>query len=412
MEPLLHEFGSLLLRWTHIITGMAWIGSSFYFMHLDAALRPSPDIPTGKGGEAWEVHGGGFYQVKKYLVAPDNLPRHLMWHKWESYSTWISGFFLLMWVYYYQANLFLIDPAVMNMSPFTAMAIGLGGIFAGWVFYDLLCHSPLGRNDVAVGLIIFVFVVLMAYLFQQVFSPRGAFIHVGALMATIMTANVFCVIVPNQHKVVAALKAGQEPDPIYGKVGKLRSSHNNYFTLPVIFLMISNHYPLTYSTPYAYVNVALALVGGAVVRVYFNKKHAGQPGFVWCWVVAFLCLVAAMVLTATTSPAARLALGLPPLTSTAMAAPVPDVKVPEEVQNIVMGRCAMCHNPTPLYDGIAAPPRGILLDSPAEIARNKPLILMQSVLTHAMPPNNITDISPEDRAVLKAWAQAPEPKTR
>lgn len=408
MDPILHEFGSMLLRWTHIVTAMAWIGSSFYFMHLDAALRPVSDIPEGKGGEAWEVHGGGFYQVRKYLVAPDMLPRHLMWHKWESYSTWISGFFLLMWVYYGQASLFLIDPAVANLSPFKAAIIGLVGLFAGWVFYDLICRSPLGKHDGVVSAIVFCFVVGMAFLFQQVFSPRGAFIHVGALMATIMTANVFLVIIPNQHKVVAALKAGATPDPALGKMGKQRSAHNNYFTLPVVLLMISNHYPLIYSTPFAFVNVALALVGGGIIRLYFNRRHAGRTGWWWCWIVALVCLAASLVLTATTSPAARMALGLPPLMSTAMAAPAPAaVAVPLEVQNIVMGRCAMCHAPNPLYEGLAVPPRGIILDSEEQIARNRHLILIQAVLTHAMPPNNVTDLSLEDRAVLKAWASQP-----
>ena len=417
MEPILHEFGSLLLRWAHIVTGMAWIGASFYFMHLDAALRPAAGIPAGKGGEAWEVHGGGFYEVRKYLVAPAHLPAHLMWHKWESYSTWITGFFLLMWVYYYQANLFLIDPAILPLSPPAAAAIGIGGIFAGWVFYDLLCHSPLGRSDLAVGAVVFVFVVAMAFGFQQVFSPRGAFLHTGAMMATIMTANVFCVIMPNQRKVIAALKAGQEPDPIYGKIGKLRSSHNNYFTLPVIFLMISNHYPLTYSTPYAYLVVGLALIGGAVVRVFFNQRHAGKGNWWWCWMVALLCLVLAITLCATTSPAARAALGLPvPVAPTQTAAvttgggktaPVKAPPVPEEVQNVVLGRCSMCHAAEPMYEGIAVPPRGIRLDTPDQIARNQPLIVLQAALTHAMPPNNVTDITPEERALLRDWASRP-----
>lgn len=407
MEPILHEFGSLLLRWAHITAGMAWIGASFYFMHLDASLKPSPDIPAGKGGEAWEVHGGGFYQVRKYLVAPAALPDHLTWHKWQSYATWLSGAALLIWTYYYQASLYLIDPSVYAMSPLMAAAIGIIAIFGGWVFYDLVCHSPLGKSDLAVGLVIFVFIVAMAFFFQKVFSPRGAFIHIGALMATIMTANVFCVIIPNQHKVVAALKAGEEPDPAYGKAGKLRSSHNNYFTLPVIFLMMSSHYPITYSTPYAFVIVALTLVGGAIIRVFYNKRHAGQGNWWWCWLVAAACLAAAISICLTTTPAGRTALGWPPLVTTAEAAALPAVDVPEDVQNVVLGRCSMCHAAQPLWDGIAIAPRGILLDTPEAIARNKPLILMQAALTHAMPPNNITDITPDERALLKAWATAP-----
>lgn len=404
LEPILHEFGSLLLRWAHIIAGMAWIGASFYFMHLDAALRPTPEIPQGKGGEAWEVHGGGFYQVKKYLVAPDFLPSHLIWHKWEAYFTWVTGALLLVWTYYYQATLYLIDPAVMALTPWQAFGIGVGGLAFGWIFYDLVCRSPLGRSDLHVGLAVFVFVVAMALFFQSVFSPRGAFIHTGALMATIMTANVFLIIQPNQRKVVAALKAGQEPDPKYGKIGKLRSSHNNYFTLPVIFLMMSNHYPITYSTPYAFVIVALALIGGAIVRVFFNKRHAGAGNLWWCWGVALACLAAAIAICLTTTPAGRTALGWPPLISTAEAAPAPVAEVPSEVQDVVMGRCSMCHMAEPVYEGIAFPPKGIVLDTPEAMARNKPLILMQAVLTHAMPPNNLTEITPEERAALKAWA--------
>jgi len=405
MEPILHEWGSLLLRWTHIIAGMAWIGSSFYFMHLDASLRAVPDIPAGKGGEAWEVHGGGFYQVKKYLVAPSSLPEHLIWHKWQSYATWITGFFLLIWIYYYQSSIYLIDPAVLSLSPAVALAIGLGGLALGWILYDLLCRSPLGNQPQVVGAIVFVGVVAAAFGFQQVFSPRAAFIHTGALMATIMSGNVFFVIIPNQRKVVAMLKAGQVPDPYYGKTAKLRSSHNNYFTLPVVFLMISNHYPLTYSTPYAYVIVALALVAGTLVRYFYNERHCGNGDKWWCWAVALACLVIGIALSATTTPAGRTALGLPPLVSTALAAADPAPEVPDEVQNIVMGRCSMCHTAEPLYEGIVMPPKGILLDTPEAIHRNRPLILMQAVLTHAMPPNNITELAPEDRAILKAWAE-------
>ncbi|MFG1300543.1 urate hydroxylase PuuD [Xanthobacter sp. V3C-3] len=403
MEPILHEWGSLLLRWTHIIAGMAWIGSSFYFMHLDASLKATPDIPAGKGGEAWEVHGGGFYQVKKYLVAPAFLPEELGWHKWQSYATWITGFFLLIWIYYYQSSLYLIDPAVMNLKPIAAFAIGMGGLAAGWIAYDQLCRSKLGNNPTAVGVIVFAGVVLAAFLFQQVFSPRAAFIHTGALMATIMSGNVFFVIIPNQHKVVAALKAGEVPDPYYGKTAKLRSSHNNYFTLPVVFLMISNHYPITYSTPYAFVIVALALIAGTVIRYFYNERHSGRGDKLWCWLVAGLCLLLGIFISMTTTPAGRIALGLPPLVTTAYARSGPPVEVPDDVQNIVMGRCSMCHAAEPLYEGIVIAPRGVMLDTAENIAKNRSLIVMQAALSHAMPPNNITELSAEDRAVLKAW---------
>lgn len=404
MEPILHEYGSLLLRWTHIIAGMAWIGASFYFMHLDASLKATPDIPAGKGGEAWEVHGGGFYQVKKYLVAPDFLPDELGWHKWQSYATWITGFFLLIWVYYYQSSIYLIDPAVMNLKPAAAIAIGLGGLALGWIAYDQLCRSKLGDQPLVVGIIVFAGVVLAAFLYQQVFSPRAAFIHTGALMATIMSGNVFFVIIPNQHKVVAALKAGEVPNPYYGKTAKLRSGHNNYFTLPVVFLMISNHYPLTYSTPYAFVIVGLALITGTVIRYFYNERHAGRGDKAWCWLVAAVCLILAVFISATTTAAGRMALGLPPLVTTAYAKSGPPADVPVDIQNIVMGRCAMCHAAEPVYEGFAIAPRGVLLDTAEAIHKNRKLILVQAGLTHAMPPNNITELSDEDRAMLKEWA--------
>ena len=231
MDTLLIEWTSLLLRWFHMIAGMAWIGSSFYFMHIDASMKPTPDIP--KGGESWEVHGGGFYQVRKWLVAPDKLPPDLIWHKWESYATWFSGFFLLMTIYYVGADLYLIDPAVRQMSPLVAGAIGCGALAVGWVVYDILCRSSLSKNEVALGAVLFVLVVALAYGFQQVYSGRGALLHTGAVMATIMSGNVMLVIIPNQTKVIEDLKAGRAPDPNLGYIGKVRSTHNNYITLPV-----------------------------------------------------------------------------------------------------------------------------------------------------------------------------------
>jgi uncharacterized membrane protein len=249
MDAILLEWGGLLLRWLHILAGMCWIGSSFYFMHIDASIRPAPDIPHGKGGETWEVHGGGFYQVRKYLVAPANLPPKLIWHKWEAYTTWISGFFLLVWIYYFLSDLYLVDPAVRSLSPLAAAAIGTGSLVFGWIVYDQLCKSRLADHEVALAGLGFAFIILATVALQQVFSGRGTLIHVGALMATIMSANVFMNIIPNQRKVVADLVAGREPNPEYGKQAKTRSSHNNYMTLPVLFLMISGHYPSTYSTP-------------------------------------------------------------------------------------------------------------------------------------------------------------------
>jgi uncharacterized membrane protein len=401
METILHEWGSLLLRWVHIITGIAWIGSSFYFMHLDAALRPVKYGTKGADGEAWEVHGGGFYEVRKYLVAPPSLPPDLMWHKWESYSTWLSGFALLIWAYYLKASIFLIDPAVLNISPVVAVLIGLGGLASGWLVYDFLCKSKLGDHEVALAAIGFVYVVGAAAIFQHVFSARGAFVHTGALMATIMTANVFLVIIPNQKKVIASLKAGETPDPKLGAIGKTRSTHNNYLTLPVIFLMLSNHYPMTYSSRYAWVIVGLILVAGALVRVFYNLRHEGHGDKWWTWAVAALFVAIAVGISMLASSTARDQLGLAPLDPPTQVAGGADV--PKQVANVVISRCSMCHANEPVWDGIAIAPKGVKLETPAEISRNAEEIYLQAVLTRAMPPNNITEMPDSERRVLRDW---------
>ena len=303
MYPVLYEWASLALRWTHVITGIAWIGASFYFMHLDASLKSVPDIP--KGGEAWEVHGGGFYQVRKYLVAPDRLPQDLIWHKWQAYMTWVSGFCLLALIYYANADLFLINPAVRAISAPVAALIGVVSLAFGWVVYDQLVKSPLAKNEVALAAVGFAFVVAMAYFYQHVFSGRGALIHTGALMGTMMVGNVAMNIMPNQRKVVADLIAGRTPNPEYGKQAKLRSTHNNYLTLPVLFLMLSNHFPLTYSSPYAYVIVALMLVAGALIRHFYNTRHEGGGDLWWTWLVAALCFWLAIWISAPATAAGR-----------------------------------------------------------------------------------------------------------
>ncbi len=310
MDAILMEWGGLLLRWVHIITGIAWIGSSFYFMHIDATIKSIPEIPTGKGGETWEVHGGGFYQVRKYLIAPDKLPAELIWHKWESYATWISGFFLLVWVYYLGADLYLIDPAVRVLSAPAAAAIGISSLAVGWVIYDRLVKSPLAQNELALAAVGFTFIVAAAWMFQQLFSGRGALIHTGALMGTIMSGNVAMNIIPNQRKVIAALMAGEKPDPDHGKQAKTRSRHNNYLTLPVLFLMLSGHYPLTFTSPYAWVMVGFVLVAGALVRHFYNERHAGRGNLWWAWGVAAACMAVVIWLSMLNNPVGRQALGL------------------------------------------------------------------------------------------------------
>jgi uncharacterized membrane protein len=400
METLLLEWVSLLLRWLHMIAGMAWIGASFYFMHIDASMKPVADIP--KGGETWEVHGGGFYQVRKWLVAPDKLPPDLIWHKWEAYTTWVTGFFLLMTIYYLGADLYLIDPAVRQMSPLVAGAIGCGALAAGWVVYDLLCRSSLAKNEVALGAVLFVLVVAMAWGFSQVFSGRGAMLHTGAVLATIMSANVLLVIIPNQAKVIEDLKAGRAPDPALGYTGKVRSTHNNYITLPVVFMMISGHYPMTFSTTYIWAIVALVLIAGAFIRWFYNMRHSGRGSPWWAWGVAAAAILATIWITIISTPAARERLGWTPLREPAVKVAAAD-KVPGAVDDILTSRCSMCHAKQPVWSGIVHPPKGISLETAAEMVRYKAAINIHSVLTTSMPPNNITAMTAEERRVLAEW---------
>lgn len=397
----LMEWGGQILRWLHVVTAMAWIGSSFYFMHLDASLRTVSGIPEGKGGAAWEVHGGGFYEVKKYLEAPAHLPAELIWHKWESYSTWLSGFFLLVWVYYAQSELYLIDPAIWQLSPLTAAVIGIGGLALGWCIYDLLCRSPIGCSETALAAVGFAFIVAMAFGFQQVFSGRGAFVHTGALMATVMSGNVFLIIIPNQKKIIADLVAGRSPDPSLGKQGKQRSTHNNYLTLPVVFLMLSSHSPLAWSNSYAFVIVGLVLVAGAVIRVFFNRRHAGKGDAWWCWALAALCLWLAFWISLSASPAGRAQLGLGP--ATPVREQVSAAKAPEAIASVIMGRCAMCHAREPVWPGLAIAPKGVYLDTPEAIWRQRHAIGTQASASHAMPPANLSQMTGDERKLVENW---------
>jgi uncharacterized membrane protein len=408
MDGIIMEWGGLLLRWLHIIAAIAWIGSSFYFMHIDAALKNTPEFPPGKGGELWEVHGGGFYHVQKYLVAPEKLPDELIWHKWEAYTTWISGFFLLVWIYYVSADVYLIDPAVRVISAPVAAAIGIGALVVGWAVYDMLCRS-LDERPVALAVAAFAFIVGMAFLFQQIFSARGAFIHTGALMATMMAGNVLMIIIPNQRKVIASLIAGEKPDPKYGKIGKVRSTHNNYLTLPVIFLMMSSHYPLTYSSPWAFVVVGLILISGGAVRHFYNMRHLGHGNIWWLWLLAAGALFAAIAITIPASPVARDRMGMAEL-------PVPAAKIalpaaPQEVAEVVISRCSMCHAALPVWPGLAISPKGVLLDTPELIQRWKHEVQIQAGLTRAMPPNNLTEMTDAERAIIRAWGESKKAAT-
>ena len=413
------EWGSILLRWLHVVTAIAWIGASFFFMHLDASLRQTPSI--AKGGVAWEVHGGGFYEMRKYLVAPDAMPEELTWHKWQSYWTWISGFSLLVWIYYGQSSLYLINPAVMPLEPWQAVLFGVGGLALGWAVYDTACRYLVGRYDVALAALVFVFVVAMSWVWSHLFSGRGAMIHTGALMATMMTGNVFLNIIPNQRKVVADLVAGRVPDPSYGKQAKQRSTHNNYFTLPVLFLMVSNHYPTTYANNATIpLTVTLVIVAGAVIRHFYNVRHSlhgnnwASPW--WAWAVAALALFSAFYVSMASSPSGRERLGLPPLQQPADAgvpakkaetSPVPvhlaGALPPTAVVDVISTRCGMCHAAEPVFEGIQIAPKNIQFDRPEDIAREADAIRVQAVMSHAMPPNNITEMTDAERQILQAW---------
>jgi len=388
------EWADFLIRWVHVITGICWIGSSFYFVHLDLSLRKRDGLPEGVGGEAWQVHGGGFYNMMKYTVAPSHLPQDLAWFKWEAYWTFISGFTLLCWHYFAHADLYLIDKTVMDLAPWQAVSISLVVLLMGWVIYDFLCRSKLGDNDLALGVVGFLFLVAIAFGLTRVFSGRGAFILLGALIGTIMVANVAMNIMPNQKKTIAALIAGQPPNPAYGKTAKSRSLHNNYLTLPVIFLMVSNHYPLAFASKWNWLIITLVMVIGAVIRHFFNSEHAGKGSPWWTWAVAAACFIGVILLSGVSREGGNAAL-----------TPGPKVKF-AQVEEIVTSRCSMCHMAEPVWDGVHVPPKGVMLDTPERIRLHAEQIYVQAVMTRAMPPGgNLTDLSEADRKVLAAWVQ-------
>jgi len=394
------------VRWLHVITAIAWIGSSFYFIALDLGLREAPGQPAGVKGEEWQVHGGGFYHIRKFTVAPERMPEDLTWFKWESYATWLSGFALLVLMYYVGAELYLVDPTVRDLPVWAAVAISLGSLALGWLLYDLICRSPLGADNTRLMVLLFVILVAMSWGYAQVFSGRAALLHLGAFTATIMSANVFLVIIPNQKIVVADLKAGRTPDAKYGVVAKQRSTHNNYLTLPVIFLMLSNHYPLAFASAWNWAIASLVFLMGVTIRHYFNTLHArrGAPNWTWAATAALF--------------AAIMALSLAPLIRAepeeiAWDAPVPaafaryaEAEGFDEVHGIVAGRCSMCHAAEPGWPGIAVAPKGVRLETAADTARHARDIFLQSGVTHAMPPGNLSWMEPEERAAIVRWYRA------
>jgi uncharacterized membrane protein len=389
------------VRWVHVITAIAWIGSSFYFIALDLGLHRDRNLASGADGEEWQVHGGGFYHVQKYLVAPKEMPEDLVWFKWESYATWLSGFALLILVYYLGAEFFLVDPAVADLAVWQAVGISLASLGFGWVAYDLICKSRFGDDNTRLMVLLYVILVLMAYFYTSVFSGRAALLHLGAFTATIMSANVFFIIMPNQRIVVADLKAGRTPDAKYGKIAKQRSTHNNYLTLPVIFLMLSNHYPLAFASEMNWLIAALVFLMGVTIRHYFNSLHARKGSKHWTWLATALLFVAIIWLS--TAPMFRMA---EPQEAQGAALQFAQAEGFGDVQDIVMGRCSMCHASEPVWEGLHWPPKGVRLETEHQIANAAKQIYLQSGLTHAMPPANLSYMEPEERAQIVAWYRA------
>jgi uncharacterized membrane protein len=389
------DWASLIFRWLHVVAAIGWIGSSFYFIHLDLSLQNRNDLPEGVGGEAWQVHGGGFYRIMKFLVAPKAMPDKLTWFKWEAYATWLSGFMLVVVVYYLDADLFLVDKSVLDLTATQAALFSLVSLALAWLLYEGACRSRVAEHELAFVIGGYVFLVGLTYAFTHVLSGRGAFNQIGAIIGTIMVANVFLVIIPNQKKTVAALLAGETPDPELGKTGKQRSVHNNYLTLPVIVLMISNHYPLLFATRYNWLIVAIVLALGPVIRHFFNSRHAGRGSPWWAWGVAAAGMAAIALLSAAGPRDAK--------TGEAGGATF------AQVERIVSTRCSMCHAAEPVWPTLAMAPKAIRLDDADHIRRNARLIGRNAAWSSAMPPGNITEMTDAERAAIAAWLAAGAP---
>ncbi|WP_300011883.1 urate hydroxylase PuuD [uncultured Roseobacter sp.] len=389
------------VRWLHVITGIAWIGSSFYFIALDLGLHRDRNLASGADGEEWQVHGGGFYHIQKYLVAPDNMPDGLIWHKWQSYWTWISGFILLVLVYYLSAEFYLIDPAIADLAVWQAVGISLASLTFGWVAYNALCRVFVDANQTTLMVALFGVLVAMSYFYTSVFSGRAAMLHLGAFTATIMSANVFIIIIPNQKIVVADLMAGRTPDAKYGKIAKQRSTHNNYLTLPVIFLMLSNHYPLAFATEFTWLIASLVFLMGVTIRHYFNSMHARTGNPHWTWAITALIFILIMWLS--TAPMFR-AEELETAQGSALKFAQADGF--SDVQDIVLGRCSMCHAAEPVWEGLHWAPKAVRLETEYQIARQAREIYLQAGMSHAMPPANLSYMEEEERALIVAWYRA------
>jgi len=386
------EWLNLAIRWFHLTAGIAWIGSSFYFVWLDNHLVPPKEGEAS--GEVWSVHGGGFYHKQKYAVAPSKMPEDLHWFKWEAYTTWITGFSLLVLMYYVGANSYLIDPAKAGLSQAAAIAIGLASLVVGWVFYDVLCRSPLGRDNRVIGVVWYLFLVFAAWFLNSIFNARGAYLHVGAIIGTVMAANVFFVIIPNQRKAVAQLMKGEVPDAALGKAGKQRSVHNNYMTLPVLFIMISHHYAMTFGAGRPWLVLALIGITGVAVRHVFNLRHRGAPtgrAMVVAGVLALLSVTYVSVEKAT-------------LPAVAKAEGAGDAPVNwASVEPIFAKHCTSCHAQRPTSEAFTAPPLGVMLESHDHARAAALRVKKVAVDSETMPLGNMTGMTRAERDVIGRW---------
>ena len=391
---LLEEWTELILRWFHVIAGIAWIGSSFYFIALDLSLKQNKNLPDKSHGEAWQVHGGGFYHLVKYLVAPSKMPSELTWFKWEAYATWVSGFALLALIYYAGAELYMIDIVKYDLEKYEAVIISLLGIVFGWVIYDFVCRLSLKTNVYVLISSIFILITVMSWAYSEIFSYRGAFMQIGTVLGTIMVANVLMIIIPGQKKVVASLLANETPNPIHGAIAKQRSLHNNYLTLPVIFIMISNHYPLIYATKYSWIIISIILIIGALIRHFFNIKHTGaKPPY---WVCVPIIILGSIIFYISD-------LGKPKLNNVKNTATLIEL-IPEKTlvnaQEIIVSKCSMCHAKEPLWENMKNAPKLVNLETPTDIINNIDNIYKQSVLSYAMPPGNISFLEENERSLI------------
>jgi uncharacterized membrane protein len=388
MASYLLDWANLLLRWLHLVAGVAWIGASFYFVMLDNALKPprkAEDAGRGVGGELWAVHGGGFYCSQKFPTGPrgEPLSDDLHWSKWEAYTTWLSGMGLLALVYWVGATSYLIDPQVRALTPGVAVGLSVTVLASGWAVYDLLCRRLVGRDRLLAALI-FAFVVLAAWGLAQIFSARGAYIHVGAMLGTIMAANVFVHIIPGQKRMVAQICAGQAPDPRPGLIGKQRSVHNTYFTLPVLFVMISNHYPMTYARPRAWLVLVAIMLAGVLIRQFFVLRHRGRLH--WWLPAGGAALLGLLIVLMAPDPV------------NAGSAKVSFAAVHEVLER----RCVACHAARPTQPGFAQTPKGVLLETPEEIGQHAAKIA-ETVASGYMPLANLTGITVEERRLIATW---------